>query len=94
MVENEAIVPRNLCKIGPGYEAIMRLLQVIKAGSGRSRNEAVKVGTLTLFQDRVKLLSWSDYTASLVHTKTLFLSLLLYSTLQWLYEWLYESCAL
>ena len=49
----------------------MHLLQVIKAGSGRSRNEAVKVGTLTLFQDGVKLLSWSDYTASLVHTKTL-----------------------
>ena len=51
MVENEAIVPRHLCKIGPGYEAIMHLLQVIKAGSGRFRNEAVKVGTLTLFQD-------------------------------------------
>ena len=54
VVENEATVPRYLCKIRPEYEAV-------KTGSGRkSRNKAVRVGTLALFQDWVKLLSWPD----------------------------------
>ena len=37
MVDNEAIAPRHLCKIRPGYEAV-------KPGTGKSRNKAARVG--------------------------------------------------
>ena len=40
---------------------LLHILQVIKTESeGKSRNEAARVGMLTLFHDQVKLLSWSD----------------------------------
>ena len=54
MVGNK--VPRLLCKIGPGYEAII-CFTYCKTGSG-GRSTGARVGTLTLFQDQVKLLAF------------------------------------
>ena len=42
------------------------ILQAIK--TGRSGNEAVRVGIPALYQDQVKLLAWSDFNRSCAQT--------------------------
>ena len=61
IIGNNAVVPRLLCKTGPGYHlGMLHILQVIKNRSGeRSRNEAAR-GMRDLFQDKVKLITFMD----------------------------------
>ena len=55
---------RHLCKIGPGFEDIICFTywkqSKLEVGEGLYKNEAAKVRMLALFQEQVKLLSWSD----------------------------------
>ena len=69
MVENETIVPRHLCKIGPGYEAIICFTYCKRSkpeGGGRFRNESARIGMLALFQDQQVSYSHGQIATSLV----------------------------